>query len=350
VGGSASDHDTGEFYGEDTGWQYIAILSQYIYPPGGSIQREIDGTTMRTNDIKTHRTARTAKRASIFGLSLFLSLTFSTRVDADAGIVTILEGSGRVLRGPTWFTLALGGRVQESDVVELGTRGQVQIELANGILLNLAGPATLYLASVPSAPQGGGKAAGPTDLLVANGWLKFAAPPPRSVLLHTGLGTMALAEGIVVLSAGAGTDSLFLESGTAQLSEPKRGGTPAANRSAKGGEFWSRSTERPFDSAKGPPPSFLAGMPRQFIDPLPSRAATVSPSRTVLAADRGVNYAEAKPWLSGPYRRLFLKSFRPRLRDSAFRNAVEVDIGSYPEWDRVLHPEKYLPKTDSQKR
>jgi hypothetical protein len=183
-----------------------------------------------------------------------------------------------------------------------------------------------------------------------NGWLKLAAPPSRSVLLNTGAGTIVLVEGIVVLNTGAGTDSIFLESGNAQLTEPKRGGAPSANRNAKGGEFWSRSVGGPFNSAKGPPKSFLEGMPRQFIDPLPSRAATVSASRIVLAADRDVNYAEAKPWLSGQYRQLFLKSFRPRLRDAAFRNAVEVDIGSYPEWDRVLHPEKFLPKTDSQKR
>jgi len=32
-----------------------------------------------------------------------------------------------------------------------------------------------------------------------------------------------------------------------------------------------------------------------------------------------------------------------RLADPAFRNAVESNLAAYPDFDRILHPEKYPP-------
>ena len=61
-------------------------------------------------------------------------------------------------------------------------------------------------------------------------------------------------------------------------------------------------------------------------------------------AEQEVTYAEAEPWLAGPYRRIVPEAFQPRLKDREFRAAVEAHIARYPEWDRILHPEKYLPK------
>jgi serine/threonine protein kinase len=33
-----------------------------------------------------------------------------------------------------------------------------------------------------------------------------------------------------------------------------------------------------------------------------------------------------------------------RLRDPAFRKSAEPDLARHPAWDRIVHPEKYLPK------
>jgi hypothetical protein len=60
-----------------------------------------------------------------------------------------------------------------------------------------------------------------------------------------------------------------------------------------------------------------------------------------LAAGAEIVYAEAEPWLASPYRRAFVRRLTPRLADPAFRAGVEARIGSYPEWDRMLHPDKY---------
>ena len=288
------------------------------------------------------------KAAGIGFCLLFLATAAAPCPGADVGIVTILGGPGRLLRGPTWFTLVEGGRVQDGDLIDLRPASQAQIEFVSGVLLNLSGPASLYLASM--APRAGEKAAS-AELFVSAGWLKVAAREPRNGLrLRTALGTIELADAILVLHAEASGEAVFVESGTALLIEPQRGGAPTASRQAKGGEYWSRVAGNPFAAVPRPPQAFLEGMPRQFMDPLPSRATKLKETRRALPVDRDVQYAEAKPSLFGPYRKAFLQSLRPRLADPAFRNAVEVDIRALPEWDRLLHPEKYLPKKDGERR
>jgi hypothetical protein len=57
-----------------------------------------------------------------------------------------------------------------------------------------------------------------------------------------------------------------------------------------------------------------------------------------LVADRPINYVEAEPWLAGPYRRVFLKRFQPRLGDPEFRGLVVAKLQAYPEWQAALGP------------
>src|SRR2546423_1669366 len=70
-------------------------------------------------------------------------------------------------------------------------------------------------------------------------------------------------------------------------------------------------------------------------------AGRLAGAAPTLAAGADIAYADAEPWLAGPYRRAFVKRLTPRLSDPAFRSGVEAHIGSHPEWDRMLHPEKY---------
>jgi hypothetical protein len=86
---------------------------------------------------------------------------------------------------------------------------------------------------------------------------------------------------------------------------------------------------------------FVAAMPRHLIDRLASLAAKFKGKRPPLAVDREITLAEADPWLAGSYRRTFARRLGGRLADPAFRKAVEANIAAYPDFDRVLHPEKY---------
>lgn len=280
-------------------------------------------------------------RTAWLWFSLSLALAFAPSQGAELGTVTILEGPARLLRGPTWLKLAEGARIQEGDVIEVGARAQAQVELIDGSALNLFGPAALYAASVPVRE---GKLASGAEFFLPGGWLKLAARAKSGLRVRTTLDTIETTNAIAVLHAETAADAVFVESGTAQLIEHGKGGEKVARGNANGGEFFSRNGGEPFEQAARPPETFVGTMPRHFIDPLPRRVEKFRDARVELAVDRELTYAEAKPWLAGPYRKAFLKRFRPRLRDAAFRNAVEVDSHLYPEWDRILHPEKYLPR------
>jgi hypothetical protein len=84
-------------------------------------------------------------------------------------------------------------------------------------------------------------------------------------------------------------------------------------------------------------------MPRHFADALPALAPRIK-SKPALVVDHEITYAEAEPWLAGRDRAAFERRFASRLRDPAFRKAVEPVVAHYPSWDRMLHPEKYAPK------
>jgi hypothetical protein len=148
-------------------------------------------------------------------------------------------------------------------------------------------------------------------------------------------------DAIVVASVEPNSIRLFVEGGSVRVSQPATRGKETAARDARAGEFWSRTGERPIVVEPRPPAPFVAAMPRAMRDALPllaSRYATASPPPPPGAE---VTFDEAEPWLVGPYRRTFVRRLTPRLADPAFRGAVEARIAAYPEWDRVLHPQKY---------
>lgn len=265
-------------------------------------------------------------------LALFLTLGITTAQAAERGIYTVVDGDARVLRGVTWFRLAPGARVEEGDVVEASEL--VQCELATGSALAMHGPALAYVASFQDERKRPA-----TEIVLSGGWFKFAgaakAPPVR---LRLPTATVDLTDAIVVLHADAGAVQVFVEKGGAQLSIPVRGkeGPP---REAKEGEFWTRSGDRAFVADERPPAAFVAAMPRDFRERLPSLAARFATAPAPLAAGRDVTFDEAWPWLSGPWRKPFVRRFAPRLGDPAFRAAAAAR--PIPEWDRMLHPEKY---------
>jgi len=257
-------------------------------------------------------------------------------VAADTGLYTIVEGDARVLRGITWAKLVPGVRAQEGDLVELAERAQVQVEMARGGTINVVGPGSVYAALLP----GDGKASGPAEWALARGWAKAAAAPPGLRLLMP-LATVDAADAIVLVQSDAATARIFVESGAPKVSVPAARGKDAPARDAHAGELWTRSGDKPFNVESHMPPAFVATIPRPLLDALPRLAARFTAPAPALTPGAEVTYADAEPWLAGPYRRAFVRRLTPRLSDAEFRAGVEARIGSYPEWDRMLHPEKY---------
>jgi len=276
-------------------------------------------------------------------LTFALSLTTTSPVCAadSTGIYTLVDGDVRVMRGTAWFRLAPGTRMLEGDVIDVGERAQFQLELTGGGSLNAQGPALMYAASVPMPDA---KPPAIAELTVMQGWLKATGKAARPLRIRAPTLTVTLADAVVVASCDARRAEAFVESGTARVALP-RGNDPP--RDVAAGEFVSRADERAPVVGTRVPPAFLAALPRQFRDPLPALASRFPVPPETLVKTGDVSFVEAEPWLVGVNRRAFVKRFTPRLSDPAFRAAVAARPAAFPEWDRVLHPEKYRPKETS---
>lgn len=246
---------------------------------------------------------------------------------AAAGMVTLADPGARLLRGATFYAIAPGVAVQDGDILTVGAREQVQVELTGGSILALAGPGSLWLSMAKS---------GLVTLTLATGALKTVTkvPAPR---IRTAAFDVMPANAIMVLKAELAASALFLETGSARLVNPT-----SPPRDAKRGEYWQKSVGGAFVTRASPPRTFVDALPGNFLDALPTLAAKTK-ARPLGAADHDITYAEAQPWLALD-RHAFERRFSVRLRDPEFRKAAAHEIGRYPLWDRILHPEKFEPK------
>ena len=71
-------------------------------------------------------------KSSCFLLACFISLVVVPCVGAEMGMVTLVDGKPRLLRGTAWFTLSEGVRIRDGDTIDLPEKGQLQIELTDG--------------------------------------------------------------------------------------------------------------------------------------------------------------------------------------------------------------------------
>jgi hypothetical protein len=258
---------------------------------------------------------------------------------AEIGIASLVEGNARVLRGATWYRLVPGTRLEDGDIVDAGERTQVLVECAAGHVASFVGPGALYFSAMPAK---GPAAAEPFAITLPNGWLKLAAKLPGA-RVRTSPADVTTTDGILAIRAEGPTVALFVEAGSARLVEPQSRGRDGPVNEAKRGEYWSKTGTDRFAMVAHAPRAFVDAMPRPFLDPLPSLAAKFK-AKPTLVVDHDITYTEAEPWLAGGERAAFEKRFASRLRDPAFRKAVEPHVARYPSWDRLLHPEKYAPK------
>ena len=270
-------------------------------------------------------------------LALALSLIAASAA-AETGIVTLVEGGPRLLRGTTWYKLVVGAHVEEADIIEAPERSQTQLELASGSRMNLVGGGKIYL--VPATPKGS-----PILAALPMGWLKVATKAPGA-RVRTAAFDLVVGDGVLVVRANGPAVDFFVESGSARLIELAANGADGAARDVKSGEYASKSATGALATGQRAPKAFIDAMPRHFVDALPTLADRIK-AKPTLVVDHEVTYAEAEPWLAGRDRAAFERRFASRLRDPAFRSAALPNLARYPMWDRMLNPEKYAPKEKS---
>jgi len=256
-------------------------------------------------------------------------------------IVTLLEGPATLVRGVTRYALAEGVRFRPGDIIEVSDKGLAEMEFSEGAAFAMA-PGTRMLAI--EQPRG---KSGTVDYYVTRGALKLSrVKPGENMRFLTPAFTLQPGEGTIVLAVGGAEGSVFVEGGEVLIAEPPAKGAAAPPLRLKTGEFYTRKVDQKGVVATRPSQSFIAGLPKIFLDPLPSRLARYKDREVQAKRVEDVSYADVEEWLKAPadIRRPLMPRFRPRLSDPAFRSALVANLKSHPEWDPILFPEKYKPK------
>lgn len=269
------------------------------------------------------------------------------RAESNIGLVTIVDGEVFVTRGSVRFVLAEGVRIAADDIVESAAQAQLaRIEFSDGIVLDI-GPATRVLMTPKFAGERGGARAAKVYLL--RGWAKITAPQAK------GAETVSFAcesfdvSGIardVVLNVEPNVAAAFAESGDLMLAERGKGKAALAVK-LKAGEFLMRTGEAKAVLAQRPAADFIQRVPRPFLDTLPTRSALFA-AREVAPKRLGpITYADVQAWIDAEagLRPLFVTRWKALAQAPDFRKPLAANLRAHPEWDRVLYPEKYLPKT-----
>jgi len=254
----------------------------------------------------------------------------------QAATVTLLEGPAVLVRGVARFALAEGVRLQAGDIVEVGDKGLTQIEFTDGAALALGAGTRMLAVALPRGKAGGG------HYYVMQGAFKVAGVTrdarPRFV---TPVFTLQPAEGTAVALVSGDEGAVFVESGETRLDGPPAKG--AAPTRLKGGEFFALKAGQKGVLEPRPSAKFIGGLPKAFLDALPSRKALYAERQVQPRRLEPATYAEVESWLKAPpeIRRPLVKRFQQRATDPAFRSALIANLRFHPEWDPVLYPEKY---------
>lgn len=270
-------------------------------------------------------------------LALVLSVLFPLLAAAqDVGTLTMREGALRLIRGTAVMQAQEGMHLRQGDIFETSAPGFAQLEFANGAVVAL-GPTTKFFVLRYGTS---------TELVLLSGWVKGQMSSGSTTYQYlTPQLTAGTTNGTLVLHATKETGELFVESGSAKVGSRSRD-----TDTAKAGDFISGQADKGTNVSPRIPDSFVEAMPTAFKDTLPSRfsqfAGEQAPAPKI---EHEVSYSDVEPWLDMPaaWRKGLVARFKSRLSDVAFRQSVEAHLNEHPEWDRVLHPEKYQDSTAS---
>lgn len=260
---------------------------------------------------------------------------------------TIVDGEVLVIRGASRLQLAEGVRLAKDDIVETTAKGRlVRIEFSDGLILDL-GPESRALLAPRLA---GDRARFVSRFHLLRGVAKVTAPKPATPAATAFSAPAFDVTGVTrsaVFIVQAGEAHAFAESGEVVLRQRSRG-KAAASTTLKSGEFFARTGDAKATVTPRPTPAFIQRLPRAFLDTLPPRAALFKSRETEPRLLSEITFAEAEAWIDAEgLRARFATRWRALAQNPAFREGVAANMRAHPEWDRILYPEKYLPKPAS---
>lgn len=270
---------------------------------------------------------------------------------AAGTVVTVVQDPATLLRSAGRFSLAEGVRLQAGDAVEVGDNGLVQMGFADGARLSLGPQSRVYLAVLPEGGNGaldrGARVPAVWHLYLLHGWAKLAQARPAAPLrLAAPLFELTAGDAIAVLNVQRAEASLFVEKGELRIAEALAKASAPGAITLRAGQFYARKADHKGVIQPRPAPAFVAAMPAQYQDNLPTRLPDFQDREVAPRRLGDLAYADVEPWLKGPpeLRRQVMQRLRMRARDPAFRQALIANMPFHPEWNRILFPGKHKPK------
>jgi hypothetical protein len=255
---------------------------------------------------------------------------------ARIGIVTILEGKATVIRGLSQFDAAEGMHLLGGDLVRTQSKSLLRVEYADECALE-AGPDTQLQLFHPSDKKRGNRPA----LYLLQGWLKLGCKAGTDAAFTSkDLDVVGISRVIVIRSNGD-SRAIFAEQGTARVIKHRTGESGAITLNQ--GDFLDVEPDAVTEVQPRPTADFMETLPRAYRDTLPSRYSTYVTRTADPQNPRAFGYTDVEPWLNAEpvIRRQFVGLWVRKVNDPAFRGPLDRDLAKHPEWDRILHPEKY---------
>jgi hypothetical protein len=252
------------------------------------------------------------------------------------GVVTILEGKATVIRGLSQFDAAEGVRLLPGDLVRTQPKSLLRIEFADECSLE-AGPESQLQLFHPADKKRSNRPA----LYLLQGWLKLGCKAGSDAALTTKDLDVTGISRVLVIRVSGDSRAIFAEAGSARVVKRKSGDSAAITLNP--GDFLDVEPDAVADVQPRPTASFMEALPRAYRDTLPSRYSMYVTRSTEPQNPRTFVYTDVEPWLNAEpvIRRQFVSLWVRKANDPAFRGPLDRDLVKHPEWDRILHPEKY---------
>ncbi len=289
------------------------------------------------------RVVRVCACVLLMGWLLFAQATRAAPAP-QAAIVTILQGKATVIRGISESDVLEGMRLLPDDIVRTADDTFLRLEYADQSWLEFGPQTELQL-----RPLGSRRAKRP-GLYLLHGWLKLAGKPGPGTAQGFALPGADVTDisGVLVVHLEAQALVVFAEQGTAQWADRAPHGANVIP--LKNGDFLLTEPNSPPKVQSRPTPQFLAALPRPYRDTLPARYSIYANRIVTAKEEHSFAYSEVEPWVNGEptIRRQFVATWRRRAREGEFRDSLDRQMQLHPEWDPVLHPEKYEPPEQAQ--
>jgi hypothetical protein len=262
------------------------------------------------------------------------------------GTITILEGEAQVFRGAARYVAAEGLKLAFGDIVETGDNAFIQVELGDGSTFQMGGISRAMING------GGGKPKPERWIYFMSGWGKMSgarrdAKAEAPFDLRAPLFDIPPNAGTLVFQATPIEVQLFVERGDTRLTERQRAGAASILALKTGDTYTRKNASGRAVVVHDPSPEFLAKVPRNFRDTLPSRMEKFRDREIKPKEGPDFGYADVELWMKAEplIRRPLVQRFKAKaFRDANFKSGIVANMSSHPEWDPVLFPEKYLPK------